>query len=165
MWAVNWDLNKILAIQFKNPFSISGIVASQTRRPFKSLFYVVEIYSSTEEGSPEVSLCLSRTIPSNSPEPTLAVWSNTIEINKLNSIALDIFETDPSTTFLTIQGFSVWGWGRGSDLFYDRRGWAGLSGLWGPIDKRLRRRGHNLSDTALRSRLQAMMQWPGTNIM
>ena len=33
------------------------------------------------EGSPEVSLCLSRTIPSNSPEPTLAVWSNTIEIN------------------------------------------------------------------------------------
>ena len=73
VWAVNWDLNKILAIQFKNPFSISGIVASQTRRPFKSLFYVVEIYSSTEESSPEVSLCLSRTIPSNSPEPTLAV--------------------------------------------------------------------------------------------
>ena len=73
VWAVNWDPNKILTIQFINPFSISGIVASQTRRPFKSLFYVVEIYSSTEEGSPEVSLCLSRTIPSNSPEPTLAV--------------------------------------------------------------------------------------------
>ena len=73
VWAVNWDLNKILTIQFKNPFSISGIVASQTRRPFKSLFYVVEIDSSAVQGSPEVSLCLSRTIPSNSPEPTLAV--------------------------------------------------------------------------------------------
>ena len=73
VWAVNWDPNKILAIQFINPFSISGIVAPQTKRPLKSLFYVVEIDSSTVQGSPEVSLCLSRTIPSNSPEPTLAV--------------------------------------------------------------------------------------------
>ena len=69
VWDVNWDSNKILGIQFINPFSISGIVASQTKRPFKSLFYVVEIYSSTCESPPEVSLCLSRTIPSNSPEP------------------------------------------------------------------------------------------------
>ena len=46
------------------------------------------------------------------------------------------------------------GWGRGSDLFYDRRGWAGLSGLWGPIDKRLRRRGHNLRDTGHRTQEQ-----------
>ena len=46
VWAVNWDSNKILSIQFINPFSISGIVAPQTKRPFKSLFYVVEIYSS-----------------------------------------------------------------------------------------------------------------------
>ena len=73
MWAVNWDPNKILTIQFINLFSISGIVAPQTKRPFKSLFYVVEIYSSAVQGSPEVSLCLSRTIPSNSPEPTLTV--------------------------------------------------------------------------------------------
>ena len=73
VWAVNWDPNKILTIQFINPFSISGIVAPQTKRPFKSLFYVVEIYSSAVQGSLEVSLCLSRTIPSNSPEPTLAV--------------------------------------------------------------------------------------------
>ena len=69
VWVVNWDSNKILGIQFINPFAISGIVASQTKRPFKSLFYVVEIYSSTCESPPEVSLCLSRTIPSNSPEP------------------------------------------------------------------------------------------------
>ena len=43
VWAVNRDPNKILTIQFINPFSISGIVALQTKRPLKSLFYVVEI--------------------------------------------------------------------------------------------------------------------------